>query len=132
MLFEVVRDNKVYMSTEEPSYIPYNDLDSMQKSGYKFKLDGRVISASQLKSRNSTPAKVTECKAVEPKVTSSTSTTTKRKVRRVYCKQTDTIYKNMSEAGRALGLDPAAVSYAIQVNRPTTSGYTFSIVGDDE
>jgi hypothetical protein len=53
----------------------------------------------------------------------------KRKVRPVKCLENNTTYKNMSEAGRDLGFDPAAISDAVKRNR-SYKGYTFQIIGD--
>lgn len=49
MKFEVLRDGKGKMFTEHISCIPKKDeLTAMQKAGYKFKLDGRAATASQI------------------------------------------------------------------------------------
>lgn len=50
MKFEIINDkNKVVMNTEHWSCIPDKDvLTSMQKTGYKFKLDGKTITIKKL------------------------------------------------------------------------------------
>lgn len=50
MKFEVINDkNKVVMHTEHLSCIPDKDtLNSMSKAGYKFKLDGKMLSNKAL------------------------------------------------------------------------------------
>lgn len=80
-----------------------------------------------IQSKDAKPAGFSALKqAVE---TQSNEAKTKRKVRPVKCVQNDKIYKNMSEAGRDLGIDPAAVSEAVKKNKPY-KGYTFEIVED--
>lgn len=46
MLFQVIRgyDNKPMLRTEYESCIPYDDLESLDRAGYKFKLDGKAVS----------------------------------------------------------------------------------------
>lgn len=51
----------------------------------------------------------------------------KRKVTRIKCVELGTIYKNMTEAGKALGIDPAYISDAVRLNKPT-KGYHFERV----
>lgn len=50
MKFEVVNDkNKTVMNTTSPSCIPDKGiLTSMSKAGYKFKLDGKLITIKKL------------------------------------------------------------------------------------
>lgn len=52
MKFEIVKDNKVYMWTEQKSCIPpFEELKAMSKARipYKFKLNGKNISLKKLK-----------------------------------------------------------------------------------
>lgn len=51
MKFEIINDkSKTVMQTEYISCIPDKDeLNSMQIAGYKFKIDGKIISAKKLK-----------------------------------------------------------------------------------
>ena len=50
MKFEVINDkNKTVMQTSHMSCIPdKNTLNLMQKAGYKFKLDGKMITIKKL------------------------------------------------------------------------------------
>lgn len=50
MKFEVINDkNKTVMSTTSLSCIPNkNELNSMSKVGYKFKIDGKAITIKKL------------------------------------------------------------------------------------
>lgn len=49
MRFEVLKDGQGKMFTEHICCIPPKDhLTSMQKAGYKFKLDGKPASVSQI------------------------------------------------------------------------------------
>ena len=50
MRFEVINDkNKIVMQTSHMSCIPdKNTLNSMQKAGYKFKLNGKTITIKKL------------------------------------------------------------------------------------
>lgn len=50
MKFEVINDkNKTVMSTTSLSCIPNkNELNSMSKAGYKFKIDGKAITIKKL------------------------------------------------------------------------------------
>lgn len=50
MKFEVINDkNKTVMRTPSPHCIPDKDiLTLMSKAGYKFKLDGRIITIKKL------------------------------------------------------------------------------------
>lgn len=50
MKFEVVNDkNKTVMSTMSPSCVPdKEELNSISKAGYKFKLDGKAITIKKL------------------------------------------------------------------------------------
>lgn len=126
MLFEVLRsDGTVVMHTSEESCIPVDDLDNMAAAGYKFRRDGKIVTVATIR-RN---ASISPCD--KPIESSLTTVSRPRKVRPVYCIETDTMYSSMSAAGRALGIDPAAISYAIQVSRPTTSGYSFSLAGGE-
>ena len=50
MNFEVVNDkNKTVMRTSSPSCVPDKDmLNLISKAGYKFKIDGKVISCKNI------------------------------------------------------------------------------------
>ena len=133
MKFEVIRkyDNKTMMCTEDEQCISFETLESQESSGYYFKLDGKRISAKELKSRlNYHPAAVqthTTGNKVASEVSEIAKPTSTRKVRSIRCINNNKIYKNMSEAGKDLGLDSALISYSLKVNRPT-KGYSFEFI----
>lgn len=131
MKFEVIRkyDNAPMMSTESESCIEFEFLDSQEKSGYYFKLDGKRITANELKKKfgykDGQSTKSSESNN-DNKSAESTPVTT-RKVRAIRCINNNKVYANMSEAGKDLGLDSALISYSLKVNRPT-KGYSFEFV----
>lgn len=181
MLFQVYKGSTTYMGTDSVSAIPFDSLSSMQKAGYKFRLNGKTASIStvmELKKdvkRASVSALsattdvhpnapmsvnlVTEKAAVRvtgtdgkvglevgefvdarpskesqkptPTPTPTSAPKKKRATKQVFCEQTGITYSSMSEAGRALSIDPAAVSYAAQTGRPT-KGYTFKVIEPKE
>lgn len=71
---------------------------------------------------------VAEPVAVAAKVTEPKQKKT-RATKKVKCNETGVIYNSMSEAGRALSIDPASISYAV-ANNKAAKGYTFQIVTD--
>ena len=131
MKFELIRkyDNVPIMSTEHADCIGLEFLDSQEKSGYYFKLDGKRITANELKKKffykDSQSTKGSESYN-DNKSASSVHVTT-RKVRAIRCINNNKVYTNMSEAGKDLGLDSALISYSLKVNRPT-KGYSFEFV----
>ena len=52
MIFEVVDiQGKPVMTTQYPLHIPHNTiLSSMEKNGYKFKIDGKIIPKKKIES----------------------------------------------------------------------------------
>lgn len=131
MKFEVVRkyDNKTMMSTEHESCIGFEHLDSQESSGYYFRLDGKKITAKELKTRfnyNGDNVQHSTATVIDSN-TELPSTSSVRKVRPIRCINNGKIYKNMSEAGKDIGLDSALISYSLKVGRPT-KGYTFEFV----
>ena len=48
MLFEVLRDNKVYMHTEHLTCINMDDVKHQASAGYRFKIDGNFVTPSQI------------------------------------------------------------------------------------
>lgn len=134
MKFEVVRkyDDQTMMSTEYESCIRFEYLDSQESAGYYFRLDGKKITAKEVKKRfnykddkNSNSRSASDNEPSTKNESSSTPTT--RKVRAIRCINNGKTYKNMSEAGKDLGLDSALISYSLKVNRPT-KGYSFEFV----
>lgn len=122
MKFEVINsDKECVMCTEHSCCIPFNQLDSMTTSGYRFKIDGKFVSKKDI-------ARVVKC-SLQPtselsRSTDSKSANTSKQVR---CKDTGIVYANQSAAARDLGIDPAQVSDSIKTGRPR-SGYTFERV----
>lgn len=51
MLFQVVKNNELRLSTEQPSCV-YDDetLKNLQNSGFKFKLNGKKAALKEVKS----------------------------------------------------------------------------------
>ena len=182
MQFQVFKGPITYMSTTSLIAIPFDNLPSMQRAGYRFRLDGKAVTMSkvmelksaadaELKARAATsnnldddvsgetneddirkeevdrpdpeiklttsvrinpvpvPADKPTPTPINPPVNPPAAVKKGRATKKVYCKETDTVYDSMSAAGRALSLDPAAVSYAAANGRPT-KGYTFSVVTD--
>lgn len=168
--FEVFKGSITYMSTTSIEAVPFDSLSSMQKAGYRFRIDGKVASMKavmDLKNPKSNPesnpsyqtvfdvdvlhddgsiesakavASVEDIDDASAKVkpvdnsdvqpiqqTTPDKPAGKGRVKkRVFCPETGVEYGSMSEAGRALGLDPAAVSYAA-ANNKATKGYHFEI-----
>lgn len=122
MKFEVVRssDNRVMMSTEYESCIPYEHLDSMSQSGYYFRIDGKKVSSKFLKQIDNS----TEQSFDISESNTSINKTTSKSVR---CVDTGEIFKNQAEAARHFNIDPAQVSDSIKTGRPR-SGHTFEKV----
>ena len=110
MLFEVfAKDGTGRFQTSSESCIPYDNLDSMNKAGFKFKLDGKRISVKDLKSRRKG---------------SATKSKSSDEVYIIRCVETNKTYNKQSDAARDLGIDPAQVSDSIKTGRKR-SGYTF-------
>ena len=48
--FEIVRDNKTVMQCEDVICIPsVDELNAMNKAGYKFKIDGQTVTIKKIK-----------------------------------------------------------------------------------
>lgn len=129
MKFRVVRkyDNMPMMGTEYESCISFEYLDSQEAAGYYFTIDGKKYTADGVrkyfgrsKSGNGAAQHSSETQSLQKP---------KRKVRPIKCINTlngnTKVYDNMSACARDLGIDPAAVSYAMQKNKPTSGGYAF-------
>lgn len=133
MHFQVVRaiDNRPMMGTDYLSCIPFDQLDSMNNSGYYFKLDGKKVSIKVIKdlAKQLPPEDGIE---VQPSVTINAETksaSVSAKCKGVRCKDTGEVFKNQAEAARHFNIDPAQVSDSIKTGRPR-SGYTFEKVID--
>lgn len=111
MLFEVfAKDGTGRFQTSSESCIPYDNLDSMNKAGFKFKLDGKRITVKDIKERR---------KKVSSRSADGDS------VYVIRCIETGKTYNKQSDAARDLGIDPAQVSDSIKTGRKR-SGYTFT------
>lgn len=114
MLFEVIGpDGKGKMCTHSESCIPYEDLDSMAKAGYSFRLDGKKVSKNQLLSSQVVSG---ESRGAAPKETRGQFV--------IRCIETNETFNRQCDAAKALNIDPAQVSDSIKTGRPR-SGYTF-------
>ena len=124
-------------------------INILSKGGYKFKVDGKVVSKDNVHSavgkslgiscdevrrritrHKNAYSKVEESgnkKSKDDEHTSQPDTSMRRKVTKIRCIETGDVYKNMTEAGKALGVDPASVSEAIKLGRPR-GGYHFERV----
>lgn len=122
------------MTTTSVESIPFENLDIMAAAGYKFKVDGKVVAKSNVKSAVESSlghsvdlrAKSNNTKPIEdlPKAEDITDTSLKKPTRKVRCLENNKIYNTQSEAARDLGIDPAQVSDSVKSGRPR-SGYTF-------
>lgn len=120
MVFEVIgSDGQCKMVTEYESCIPYEYIDSMSKSGYKFRIDGKIVSKMNIRA-------VIESKNNIKNLEKPASIESKSS-RQVRCIDTGKVYKNQSEAAKDLNIDPAQVSDSIKTGRPR-SGYRFERV----
>jgi hypothetical protein len=98
MKFEVIGpDGACKMSTTYEEYIPYSYLKQMHANGYKFRLDGKIISLSAAMERKQTMIK---------------------------CLETGEVFKKQADAAKTYELDPALVSDSIKTGKPR-GGYTF-------
>lgn len=121
MKFEVVRqsDNQIMMNTESTSCIPYEYLNSMSTDGYYFRIDGKKVTISAIKSLN---------ESVDISVkTSENAECVKTVSKSVRCLDTGEVFKNQAEAARYFNIDPAQVSDSIKTGKPR-SGHTFEKV----
>lgn len=137
MLFVTYRriDNQAMMGTDYLSCISFDALDSQEAAGYYFKVNEKRMTAKQVKAffkdkKDFQPALNDAVKEeVKHDVEPSTfkELRSKRKVRKIKCLNTGTIYNNMTACAKDLGMDPAAISYAMQKNKPA-KGFSFEFV----
>lgn len=137
MLFVTYRklDNQAVMNTDYPSCIPFDALDSQEAAGYCFKVNGKKMTAKQVKSffkdtrdvQVTANIFVTDADVENVRDDDVKKEATKRKVRKIRCLNTGKIYNNMTACAKDLGMDPAAISYAMQKNKPY-KGYSFEFV----
>lgn len=103
MKLEVIdRDGVCKASTEYEECVNLDLLKYQADDGFKFKLDGKVVSYATLASRFGNRVKQIV----------------------IQCVETGDEFKTQSEAARKYNIDPAQVSDSIKTGRPR-SGYTF-------
>lgn len=112
MKFTVVGpDKQKKMSTEYVELIPYEHLSSMAAAGYKFVVDGKVVSKAQVQS-------------MQPNNRQSRGDANGT---HILCVTTGDRFNTQSEAAKRYSIDPAQVSDSIKTGRPR-SGYIFTKV----
>lgn len=98
MKFEVIGpDGHCKMSTTYEEYIPYTYMPQMAQNGYKFRLDGKIVSL--------------------------TTAMGKRKSM-IQCVETGECFNTQAEAAKTYEIDPSLVSDSIKTGK-TWKGYTF-------
>lgn len=108
-------DGNPKMGTEYRECIyDIEQLESMASAGCKFKLNDKLISLSNLKKELGSASD-----SIEQISTSSRSI--------ILCLETGDKFNKQSEAAKALGIDPAAVSDSLKTGRKR-AGYTFTRV----
>lgn len=125
MEFEHIYNGECKCCDAHISCIDIRAVEHQAAIGYKFKLNGKSITLSQIReflSSNGAPSTTKAAESVTKVAPQST-----RKVRSIRCLNNNKTYKNMSEAGKDLGLDSAQISYSLKVGRPT-KGYSFEFV----
>ena len=128
------KNGKCLFYTEIEYCVPVDKIDSMNSAGLLFYLDGRRISAANLKSQfdyTSPEDAETESVSDEKSTTISEETNTVEysadfpiTSRTILCITTGKLYRTQKEAGEDLNLDPYYISYAIANNREY-KGYLF-------
>ncbi len=107
-------DGNPKMGTEYRECIyDIEQLESMASAGCKFKLNDKLISLSNLKKELGSA-----CYSIEQICTSRSI---------ILCLETGDKFNKQSEAAKALGIDPAAVSDSLKTGRKR-EGYTFTRV----
>lgn len=124
--FEVVRSNDgvTVMYTEDSSCITKEEVECLASAGYKFKLDGKIISKQAVKDYacGEETKSGKEAKSVEENTEHKGS-----RIKVVLCVTTGETFKNQSLAAKRYSIDPAQVSDSIKTGRPR-SGYVFEYV----
>lgn len=115
MLFTVIGpDGNPKMGTDYRECIyDVDQLESMASAGFRFKLNDKLISFNNLKKELGSSFDNTK-----PSFTNESI---------ILCVETGDRFKKQSEAAKALGIDPAAVSDSLKTGRKR-SGYTFTRV----
>lgn len=121
LLFEAFQSDERKMWTQYVECVPeQSEIEAMAKSGHKFRINGKWVAKSNvwptIKSLN--------IEGAAPSIVKSNKT---RSVKKIKCIETGDVYKNMTEAGKAMGIDPAYISDAVRLNKPA-KGYHFERV----
>ena len=121
LLFEAFQSDERKMWTRFVEAVPeQSEIEAMAKSGHKFRINGKWVAKSNvwptIKSLN--------IEGAAPSIVKSNNT---RSVKKIKCIETGDVYKNMTEAGKAMGIDPAYISDAVRLNKPA-KGYHFERV----
>lgn len=125
-LFRVLKNGVGMMGTDNESCIDFHYLDSQENAGYTFEVNGKKMTAKQVKKYFGYDEKsVSNNKNEVSHVCEHKKSNRGRKIK---CIQNNKTYSNMSECARDLKIDPATVSYSLQVNRCTKSGYSFEFI----
>lgn len=129
MKFEIYDRHGVgLLEAYQLSCVPFAHLDDMAKNaGFKFKVDGKSVPANKVKEAVAASLGIPASDVNTTKAATTSSTAEPIYSKQVRCKDTGAVYKNQSEAAKALGIDPAQVSDSIKTGRPR-SGYTFEKV----
>lgn len=123
MLFEVIRNNKVIMYTEDDVCIPdTSEIEQLYDAGYKIRYNRKIYNTLDALLR------AQECNMgvadTDTLVTSNYLEPVNITSRTIYCLETEKVYKTQAVAATELNLDPASLSYAIKCKIPY-KGYTF-------
>lgn len=128
MKFEIYNQFGVLMLTTESIKCVRADykkgnLQHMKEHGWKFKIDGKVTSLNNV-------IKQLELNSNDHESVAEISSKPKRKVRKIKCLNTNKIYKNMSECAKEIGVDPAAISYAMSTGKNEYKEFKFEFVNE--
>ena len=117
MLFTVIGpDGNPKMGTDYRECIyDLDQLESMSSAGCKFKWNDKMISLVNLKKELSN----------SNEIRNSSKPLSRKTV--IVCLETNQQFEKQSEAAKALGIDPAAVSDSLKTGRKR-AGYTFTRV----
>lgn len=127
MKFEVVnKDGQVVMWTDSIDCIPTSDeLDVIASSGYRYKIDGKVVSKSRV---NEAVGGTTSTASVLSSTSSKVDIQTKSKTK-IKCLETGKVYANKSEASRDTHVSDSSIYDSIKLKK-SVKGLTFVTVND--
>ncbi len=133
MTLVIIRESdkkRMFMSTSDKLPYDIQTLTIMSRVGYKFELDGKIVSLSELKTAYSDPSSQPEPATDTPEsrpISPASATIASNLGKKVRCIETGEIYDSQACAAKALKIDPAQVSDSIKTGRKR-SGYTFEKV----